>query len=324
VEGLGRTAPSASPSICAGNRARCQFNNSRNLQGRFSRLVSFVRSRHPLQVTPPPSRYQSHQSHASLQHRGCFPLHIYLSPALTSETVSPPMERILESRVWKFFRSGAQGSFKGKDELYGTPTLSPRSRSSLPSSDSASTSSLGSISSSTSFWRSSPRQSKWSFKRYVPASIRFNVSKRQLTVLTCLFLTGFVWFAPPPSTWHHHKTRYVLEQQPSSPYQVLRPAIGNPKKHASDPEEWLKQNSGNKYAVGPGTGKLSAYGRFSTKPRAALISLVRNSELEGILQSMRQLEYRWNRKYQYPWIFFNDEPFNDEFKVGDLSHMEST
>jgi len=29
-----------------------------------------------------------------------------------------------------------------------------------------------------------------------------------------------------------------------------------------------------------------------------LISLVRNSELEGMMQSMRQLEFRWNRKYQ--------------------------
>ncbi len=33
------------------------------------------------------------------------------------------------------------------------------------------------------------------------------------------------------------------------------------------------------------------------------------------MQSMSQLEYHWNRKYQYPWIFFNDEPFTDEFKV---------
>lgn len=57
---------------------------------------------------------------------------------------------------------------------------------------------------------------------------------------------------------------------------------------------------------------------FSPKPRAALISLVRNSELPGLMQSMRQLEYRWNRKYQYPWIFFNDEPFSDEFKVWNL------
>ncbi|KAI9796586.1 MAG: hypothetical protein M1825_000603, partial [Sarcosagium campestre] len=33
------------------------------------------------------------------------------------------------------------------------------------------------------------------------------------------------------------------------------------------------------------------------------------------MQSMRQLEFHWNREYQYPWIFFNDEPFSDEFKM---------
>jgi len=31
---------------------------------------------------------------------------------------------------------------------------------------------------------------------------------------------------------------------------------------------------------------------------------------------MSQLEARWNSKYQYPWIFFNDEPFSDAFKAG--------
>jgi len=41
------------------------------------------------------------------------------------------------------------------------------------------------------------------------------------------------------------------------------------------------------------------------------------------MQSMRQLEYQWNRKYQYPWVFFNDEPFSDEFKVGNLLYRIS-
>ena len=52
------------------------------------------------------------------------------------------------------------------------------------------------------------------------------------------------------------------------------------------------------------------------RPKAALISLVRNEELDGILQSMRQLEYHWNHNYNYPWIFFSEKPFTDEFKVG--------
>jgi mannosyltransferase len=28
---------------------------------------------------------------------------------------------------------------------------------------------------------------------------------------------------------------------------------------------------------------------------------------------MRDLERTWNRKFNYPWTFFNDEPFTEEF-----------
>lgn len=59
----------------------------------------------------------------------------------------------------------------------------------------------------------------------------------------------------------------------------------------------------------------------SHRPRAALISLVRNSELAGIQQSIRQLEHQFNSNssHQYPWIFFNDEPFDDEFISGTIN-----
>jgi len=48
--------------------------------------------------------------------------------------------------------------------------------------------------------------------------------------------------------------------------------------------------------------------------KAAIIALVRNSELDQMVQSMRELEETFNRKFKYPWIFFNDEPFSDKFK----------
>ena len=102
---------------------------------------------------------------------------------------------------------------------------------------------------------------------------------------------------------------------------MLRPiseTISTAKDHAPDPIHWLEQNSNNKHAENTRLGLLNSvpsFGHHSTKPKAALISLVRNSELPGLMQSMRQLEFQWNRKYNYPWIFFNDEPFSDEFKV---------
>ncbi|KAI9727219.1 MAG: hypothetical protein M1834_008479 [Cirrosporium novae-zelandiae] len=52
----------------------------------------------------------------------------------------------------------------------------------------------------------------------------------------------------------------------------------------------------------------------SSRINATLLSLVRNRELGELIQSMRDLERTWNHKFNYPWTFFNDEPFTDEFK----------
>ncbi|KAL9108853.1 MAG: hypothetical protein Q9227_006384 [Pyrenula ochraceoflavens] len=52
--------------------------------------------------------------------------------------------------------------------------------------------------------------------------------------------------------------------------------------------------------------------------------MVRNEELEGIIQSLTQLEFHWNHRYHYPWVFFNDQPFSLEFKtvVSNLTSSE--
>ena len=111
----------------------------------------------------------------------------------------------------------------------------------------------------------------------------------------------------------------TVQQQVANPYQDLRSiSQADPltKKNAPNPMRWLEQNSDNKYAENLGVLKsVPSLGHRSARPKAALISLVRNSELLGLMQSMRQLEFQWNRKYNYPWIFFNDEPFSNEFKV---------
>lgn len=47
---------------------------------------------------------------------------------------------------------------------------------------------------------------------------------------------------------------------------------------------------------------------------SAFVSLVRNSELEGIVSTIKTLEETFNSKYNYPYIFLNDKPFTQEFK----------
>ena len=133
--------------------------------------------------------------------------------------------------------------------------------------------------------------------------------RRHLAVILIVLFAFVVWFAPPPSFWGQDNIRLRL---PISPLRPLTAHAPHKATHDTpDPALWLRENSGNKFAVT--NAPLRRLGE-SPKPRAALISLVRNQEIDGIVQSMTQLEYHWNRKYQYPWIFFNDEPFNDEFK----------
>ncbi|OMJ29084.1 putative mannosyltransferase KTR3 [Smittium culicis] len=50
-----------------------------------------------------------------------------------------------------------------------------------------------------------------------------------------------------------------------------------------------------------------------TREKAAILVLVRNSELYQLMHSIRQLEDRFNRKHHYPYIFLNDKPFSNKF-----------
>lgn len=47
--------------------------------------------------------------------------------------------------------------------------------------------------------------------------------------------------------------------------------------------------------------------------RACFVVLVRNSELEGIKSTIRQIEERFNKKFNYPYVFLNDDYFTDDF-----------
>ena len=58
------------------------------------------------------------------------------------------------------------------------------------------------------------------------------------------------------------------------------------------------------YAPGPGSKRINA----------TILSLVRNSEIDQLVQSMKDLERTWNHKFNYPWTFFNDVEFTPEFK----------
>jgi alpha 1,2-mannosyltransferase len=47
---------------------------------------------------------------------------------------------------------------------------------------------------------------------------------------------------------------------------------------------------------------------------ATLFMLARNSDVDSAVNSVREVEDRFNHKYGYPWVFLNEEAFSDDFK----------
>jgi len=60
------------------------------------------------------------------------------------------------------------------------------------------------------------------------------------------------------------------------------------------------------------TNETTPQGR---KANAAFVILARNGDLNGVIESMKQMEDRFNKKFQYPYVFLNDEAFDDVFKT---------
>jgi alpha 1,2-mannosyltransferase len=51
------------------------------------------------------------------------------------------------------------------------------------------------------------------------------------------------------------------------------------------------------------------------KVKAAFVILARNSDIEGLNKTIPMLEERFNSKFNYPYVFLNDVPFNERFKT---------
>lgn len=49
------------------------------------------------------------------------------------------------------------------------------------------------------------------------------------------------------------------------------------------------------------------------KANATFVTLARNTDTWELAKSIRHVEDRFNRNYNYDWVFLNDKPFDDEF-----------
>lgn len=170
-----------------------------------------------------------------------------------------------------------------------------------------------------------------------PASILESLLRRPqrliLLVTAVLLLLSFsTWLSLSPTSYDRVKTQWQsLPQVPRPWSQKTTPANAGALASAAQSVEDM-------YSFNPGTPsspqELAQWGhkgddgniyppefipqKANKAPRAkaGFIVLVRNSELQSMKESMRDVEDRFNRKYGYPWIFLNNEPFSDDFKKG--------
>ncbi|KAL0946878.1 hypothetical protein HGRIS_013044 [Hohenbuehelia grisea] len=65
---------------------------------------------------------------------------------------------------------------------------------------------------------------------------------------------------------------------------------------------------------GQSSSPTFSYANSTARANAAFVILARNGDINGISSSVKQMEDRFNKKFRYPYVFLNEEPFSDEFK----------
>src|SRR5258706_14776151 len=61
------------------------------------------------------------------------------------------------------------------------------------------------------------------------------------------------------------------------------------------------------------TPKLVTNTTGHRKANAAFVILVRDNELKQIVESLHQIEDRFNKQYGYNYVFLNEVPFSEKF-----------
>lgn len=87
-----------------------------------------------------------------------------------------------------------------------------------------------------------------------------------------------------------------------------------------DPDKEAERLASGRPAEIPGETKwnpipeLKAGSAPGPRQNATFVTLARNSDIWEISKSIRHVEDRFNHRYNYDWVFLNDQPFDDEFK----------
>lgn len=130
---------------------------------------------------------------------------------------------------------------------------------------------------------------------------RQSTSVQVIALITLLCLVGYFIFPRKPSAATYSDSWYEedgLVDMTSSQKELAAIAAAAVEAKQAIQEPTRKVMNTN----GPG------------RVKGAFVILARNSDLNGVRHSMRQVEDRFNRNFNYPYVFLNEKDFTDEFK----------
>jgi len=102
---------------------------------------------------------------------------------------------------------------------------------------------------------------------------------------------------------------FSSSSNPTSGSTLYHPNAGSPG-WASEHTPWLEGSM----VIPPTSIPKNHTDPHRRKAKAVFVALARNSDLWSMLESMKQMEDRFNHWAGYDWVFLNDEPFDDIFK----------
>lgn len=137
------------------------------------------------------------------------------------------------------------------------------------------------------------------------------LNKRHRLFLLAIFITAIFFLilspnnntktSPPPTpyilSFSHHRDNIAPEEIVNDNYVTLQNILQTPISEPKVPE--LVYNNDQSHLP---------------LANATLMILAKNSDLKGVLHTMKQIESTFNSKFNYPYVFLNDGDFNTNFK----------
>lgn len=128
-------------------------------------------------------------------------------------------------------------------------------------------------------------------------------------ILFAFFGLTVVYFISSSSTAQRLPTAQELLQQGKAWQGSKTPPASTPETPAKGVQQIDTEPTSPNTAAGLGQATIPG-----PRMNATFVTLARNSDLWEIARSIRQVEDRFNRKFNYDWVFLNDKPFDDSFK----------